>query len=68
MMGLRCDMTFPSPDVVRLECYLDPSKINLTNGVSITAKIKGCNDGPHDKLTTAGLIKQTTSGINKIKS
>ena len=68
LSGLRCDMTFPSPDVVRLECYLDPSKINLPNGVSITAKIKGCNDGPHDKLTTAGLIKQTTSGINKIKS
>ena len=42
LTGLRCDMTLPSPSVVRLECFFDPSKINLSNDVTITSKIKGC--------------------------
>lgn len=40
--GLRCDLTFPSTNVARLECFFDPTKINLTNGVKFTTKIKGC--------------------------
>ena len=43
LSGLRCDLTFPSPDVARLECNFDPSKIDLSAGVKITAKIKGCH-------------------------
>lgn len=43
LSGLRCDLTFPSPDVARLECKFDPSKIDLSAGVKITAKIKGCH-------------------------
>lgn len=43
LSGLRCDLTFPSVSVARLECNLDPNKIDLTNGVKITAKIKGCH-------------------------
>ena len=42
LTGLRCSLTFPTPDNARLECFLDPNKINLTNGVKITAKVKGC--------------------------
>ena len=42
LSGLRCDLTFPSPDVARLECKFDPSKIDLSAGVKITAKVKGC--------------------------
>ena len=42
LTGLRCSLTFPTPDNARLECFLDPEKINLSNGVKITAKIKGC--------------------------
>jgi hypothetical protein len=68
LSGLRCDMTFPTPDVVRLECFFDPSKINLTNGVKFTSKIKGCNDGDVVKLATDGQQKLTTSGVTKIKT
>jgi len=66
--GLLCELTFPSPDVARLECAFDPSKINLNNGVKFTMKIKGCNDGSVNKLTTTGVAKRTTSGDNKIKT
>jgi len=68
LSGLRCDLTLPSPDVVRLECYLDSSKINLTNGVKITSKIKGCTDGEAMKLTSFGLPKVTSSDEIKLKS
>ena len=43
LSGLRCDLTFPSPDVARLECKFNPSKIDLSSGVKITAKVKGCH-------------------------
>ena len=42
LSGLRCDLTFPSPNIARLECFFDPTKINLNNGVKFTTKIKGC--------------------------
>ncbi len=70
LSGLRCDLTFPSPDNARLECFFDPSKINLSNGVKITAKIKGCFEDSDvvNKLTTANVQKMTTSGDEKIKA
>ena len=68
LSGLRCDLTLPSPDVVRLECYLDSSKINLSNGVKITSKIKGCTDGEIAKMTTFGIPKMTTTDDIKLKS
>jgi hypothetical protein len=40
--GLTATLTFPSPNVAKIECYFDPSKINLSNGVKFTTKIKGC--------------------------
>ena len=42
LSGLRCDLTFPTNDVARLEWFFDPTKINLNNGVKFTTKIKGC--------------------------
>jgi len=43
MSTLFCDMTFPVPDVCRLECFFDPTKIDLSNGVKFTTKIKTIN-------------------------
>ena len=68
LTGLRCDLTFPTTDVARLECFFDPDKINLSNGVKFTSKIKGCSDGEIVKLTTSGLQKLTNDGNQKIKS
>ena len=68
LSGLRCDLTFPTPDVARLECFFDPDKIDLSNGVKFTSKIKGCNDGDVVKLMTDGQQKWTTSGQTKIKT
>lgn len=68
LSGLRCDLTYPTPDVARLECFFDPDKIDLSNGVKFTSKIKGCNDGDVVKLTTDGQQKLTTSGQTKIKT
>lgn len=68
LSGLRCDLTFPTPDVARLECFFDPDKIDLSNGVKFTSKIKGCNDGDVVKLMTDGQQKLTTSGQTKIKT
>ena len=42
LSGSFCDLTFPSPNVARMECFFDPSKINLSDGVKFTTKIKGC--------------------------
>ena len=40
--GNVATLTFPSPEVAQIECFFDPSKINLQNGVKFTTKIKGC--------------------------
>jgi hypothetical protein len=40
--GSTATLTFPTPDVAQIECFFDPSKINLSNGVKFTTKIKGC--------------------------
>lgn len=40
--GLYATLTFPNPDEALIECYFDPNKINLNNGVKFTSKIKGC--------------------------
>ena len=73
LTGLFCDLTFPTPDNARLECYFDPNKINLDPGIKITIKIKGCySDGPFDniqtKMTTTNIQKMTTTGDLKIKT
>jgi len=67
LSGLFCSLTFPSPEVARLECYFDSNKINLNNGVKFTTKIKGCSlDPSFFKLLTDGTVKYTTDGLPKL--
>lgn len=67
LSGLYCSLTFPTPDVARLECYFDSNKINLNNGVKFTTKIKGCSLNPaFFKLLTNGTVKYTTDGLPKL--
>ena len=40
--GSVATLTFPNPNEALIECYFDPNKINLSNGVKFTSKIKGC--------------------------
>lgn len=41
--GTLASLSFPSPNIALIECYFDPNKINLSNGVKFTTKIKGCH-------------------------
>lgn len=40
--GLYATLSFSAPNLAVVSCYFDPSKINLSNGVKFTSKIKGC--------------------------
>lgn len=40
--NIYASLTFPTPNVAKITCYFDPNKINLSNGVKFTSKIKGC--------------------------
>lgn len=69
--GVLMSVNYPQPNVVVSECLFDTNKINLDNGVKISAKIKGCtlssekakmtNPGPDTpagfKMTTDGFVK-----------
>ena len=59
----KCKMTWTAPNQITLECLFNPDKINLSNGVSFTTKIKGCQDynNPY-KLLTDGQYKMMTDG------
>ena len=66
--GLLIVISYPSPDVAVMECLFDTTKIDISNGVSITGKIKGCTtDLPLTiaKATTADEDKFTTSDEQK---
>jgi hypothetical protein len=64
--GVQMVITFPTPNVAKMECYFDPSKINTANGCKFTSKIKGCiNDAEINKTMTDGTQKTTTTGDNK---
>lgn len=66
LSGTLVDITFPSPNLARMECYFNPDLINLSNGVKFTTKIKGCDDtGIQAKTTTDGIIKTTTTNDDK---
>ena len=66
--GLLCQMTLVSADTIKLKCKFDPSKIDVSNGVKITAKIKqGLNNIlVLNKITTSNVDKETTSNDLKI--
>jgi hypothetical protein len=66
LSGLLTPITYPTPDVARMECYFNPNLINLANGVKFTVKIKGCTTAkellkvttrPEQKLTTDDQFK-----------
>ena len=63
-------ISYPTQDKAILECSFDTNKIDLSNGVKITAKIKeGCEDlADTNKITTDDVDKETTSDIVKIKA
>ncbi len=65
----KCKMTLTAPNEITLECLFNPDKINLSNGVSFTTKIKGCQDyeNPY-KLLTDNQYKMMTDGQFKILS
>ena len=68
--GLLCQIDYITSNIIKLKCKFDPSKIDLTNGVKITAKIKqGLNNiVTVNKITTADADKYTTTNDDKIIS
>ena len=65
--GSLVQLTFPDVYTAKMECYFDPNKIDLSNGVKFTSKIYGCSIvlTSNMKLTTDNKLKLTTD--NKIK-
>ena len=69
LSGALCDLTFPTPTTARMECFFNPDKINLENGVKFTTKIKGCSEFyVKGKLKSDGTLKMKTDGTIKQKS
>jgi len=65
--GLLVDITYPTPDVAVMECYFDPTIMDLSNGVKFTTKVKGCASVENlvNKATTNNIDKETTFGETK---
>jgi hypothetical protein len=65
--GLLVNITYPSPEVAVMECYFDPTIMDLSNGVKFTTKIKGCASEENlvNKATTNNIDKETTYGETK---
>jgi hypothetical protein len=69
LSGALCDLTFPSPSIARMECFFNPDKINLENGVKFTTKIKGCSEFKLEgKQKADGTLKMKSDGTIKEKS
>lgn len=72
--GLTCSMTLQTPDTIELTCNFDPTKIDLSNGVKITTKIKQCCDDINpptpegNKMKIDGTFKLKADGTPKMKS
>lgn len=70
--GVLMPINYPQPYIAISECLFDTSKLNLSNGVKITAKIKGCTfSSAKAKMTNAGPdtpagFKMTTDGFVKM--
>lgn len=67
ILGTLVSISFPSPNIAKMECFFDPGKINITNGVKFTSKIKGCpTEATLNKTTSPDdMQKTTTFGDNK---
>ena len=73
ILGLTCSITLISPDQIELRCAFDPTKIDLSNGVKITSKIKQCcGETPPptegNKMKSDGTFKLKSDGTPKMKS
>ena len=70
LAGLFINIQYTAPNVAVLECYFDTSRLNVSNGCKITAKIKQKCDDPilTAKITTDNVEKITTDSITKIKA
>ena len=68
--GVQMVITYPQPNIAQMECFFDPEKINLSNGVKFTCKIKQkCDDVIKIiKMTTDNELKMTTNDFQKIIS
>ena len=70
--GVLMPINYPQPYIAVSECLFDTSKLNLSNGVKISAKIKGCTfSSAKAKMTNAGPdtpagFKMTTDGFIKM--
>lgn len=60
--GALVNITYPLINVAVMECYFDPTIMDLSNGVKFTTKIKGCpgEGDPSNKITTDNVSKVTT--------
>lgn len=66
-IGSVTPITYPSPEVARMECYFNPNLVNLSNGCKFTIKIKGCTTSKDVlKVTTKDDQKLTTDNQPKI--
>jgi hypothetical protein len=65
--GVLVNITYPSVNVAVMECYFDPTIMDLSNGVKFTTKIKGCasEESLVNKATTDNVTKVTTWGETK---
>ena len=67
--GLYASLTFTALDTAVIECKLDPTKIDISEGCKITTKIKGCAiNSQVTKVTTTDQLKETTDDEIKILS
>ena len=70
--GVLMPINYPQPYIAVSECLFDTNKLNLSNGVKISAKIKGCTiSSAKAKMTNAGPdtpagFKMTTDGFVKM--
>ena len=65
--GTLVNITYPSANAAVMECYFDPTIMDLSNGVKFTTKIKGCASAENlvNKSTTDNVTKVTTWGETK---
>jgi hypothetical protein len=67
MAGSVVAISYPLPNVAQMECFFNPSDVDLSNGCKFTTKIKGCTEVLEIfKIMTDGTEKFTTDDENKI--
>jgi hypothetical protein len=69
LSGLYCDLQIVG-NVATMECYFDPTKVNLENGCKFTTKIKGCFQERIEtgKEKSDTVVKQKSDGVIKQKA